>query len=270
MESETNWPQKLQTELAKPATIVGAAFAVIGLVGGYYFFLLSEKVGRISFMVEQVQVFDQTRIAPNQSKTLADAIVDRPLTVHDRHGNVINENVYAANIKIWNSGRREIKKDDVRQQLKLTISPEATILDATMVSSTNNNGDQFDFGTTPDLRLTWEHFDPKEGVVLRVVYSAGSLSDIRLYGQVAEVGSPIPYSTAGETGAANRVSSSWASWLNWASQSFLAIAATAFALSSLPRSLPRRGFMVAGAVVCVAALCIWAFYPFVVVAGPPF
>jgi hypothetical protein len=113
-------------------------------------------------MVEQVQVFDQTRIASNQNKTLADPNVVRLLTVHNRKGNVINENVYPATIKIVNSGRREIRKDDVREQFRLIITSAVTVLDATIVSVTNKNADRFELGAPPDLQLTWEHSDPKK------------------------------------------------------------------------------------------------------------
>ena len=64
------------------------------------------------------------------------------------------------------------------------------ILDATMVSATRDNLDKFEFR---ELGLTWHHFDPMEGVTLRVIYSAPSMSDITLDGYAAEAGSPVRF-----------------------------------------------------------------------------
>ncbi len=59
-------------------------------------------------MVEQVQVFEQARIAPDQGSISAGADAARPLSVHDPQGNVINENVHAPNVKVWSSGQRDL------------------------------------------------------------------------------------------------------------------------------------------------------------------
>jgi hypothetical protein len=53
-------------ELLKPANIISITIGVIGIVAGaiiaLYFYNKSERIGRISVAIEQVQVFDKARI----------------------------------------------------------------------------------------------------------------------------------------------------------------------------------------------------------------
>jgi hypothetical protein len=227
-------------------------------------------------MVEQVQVFDQTRIASQPSKTAtkpaqpaAEPNVSRPLTVRDREGNVVDQNVYAANIKVWNSGRREIKKDDVREQFKIVITPAVTILDATIVSVTKK-AEQFDLGAPPELGLTWEHFDYNEGVLVRVVYASKSMSDISVIGCAAEAGSPHRYSVGQPNHAEDELS--WYFGLALRVGAILVFLGQALLAGVLWRVL-LGGWKLPvawGAVAGLVALCAWAFYPFLVVPGPSF
>src|SRR4051794_14248113 len=107
-------------ELRRPATLIAVTLfllsVIIGILTSLYFYIKSEKVGQVAFSVEQIQIFDNTRAGV------------LPLTVLDASGARINSNIFAANVIIWNSGNAEIRKEDVREPLRIAI-PEARLLD---------------------------------------------------------------------------------------------------------------------------------------------
>src|SRR5438270_11447451 len=100
-------------ELVSPTTIIAIGLAVITtLIGAgiaFYFYQKSEKAGRLSLAVDQVQVFDKARLG------------QAPLRVLDASGNVITDNVFAASVALWNSGNAEIQKTDVRRPFRIKI-----------------------------------------------------------------------------------------------------------------------------------------------------
>jgi hypothetical protein len=95
----------------------------------------------------------------------------------------MNENIYAANVWIWNSGNAEIKKQDVREPLVISVM-RSQILDMTNIFSSSNNIDQFHLdGQT----ISWEHFDPNEGLKIRLIYAARVMLPVRLKGYLANI-----------------------------------------------------------------------------------
>ena len=60
MEGRQTWFGKLLAPAGRPEIFWGG---LIALVLSLYFYLLTEKVGRLSFVVEQVQVFDRGRVS---------------------------------------------------------------------------------------------------------------------------------------------------------------------------------------------------------------
>jgi len=96
----------LRAELKRPGTIIAVALAALGISVGLavavYFYEKGRRVGQVAYQVDQVQVFDRERVAPI------------PLTLFDSEGHKITNNVYAANLAVWNTGNAEIKKEDVR------------------------------------------------------------------------------------------------------------------------------------------------------------
>ena len=122
-------------ELKRPATAIAVALAFLGLISGglvsWYFYVKSEKAGRIALLVDQVQVFDKARLG------------QVPLRVVDSTGSIITENVFAANVTIWNAGNAEIKKTDVRKPFRLIVTNVDHLLDFSVVEYSHENIDDF-------------------------------------------------------------------------------------------------------------------------------
>jgi hypothetical protein len=159
-------------ELRRPATIISLVIGAVGTIAGtlssLYFYEKGEKAGRISIAVEQVQVFDKSRIG------------QLPLRVLDTAGNVVTDNVFAANVTIWNSGNAEIKKEDVRKPFQLKFNTGLVPLDLTITQFSHDNIDGFE--VTRAGLVDWKHFDPGEGIRIRLVYVSEIINDISLVG----------------------------------------------------------------------------------------
>jgi hypothetical protein len=151
---------RLWDELRRPSTAVAIGLFVITVIAGVitslYFYEKGRMVGQVAFQVEQVQVFDKTRGGV------------LPLTVVDAVGRVVENNVYAANVTIWNSGSGEIKAEDVREPFRLSVAGGANIIDMSPVFFTRGNTDKFSLGK--DGEIGWQHFDAGEGLKIRIVY----------------------------------------------------------------------------------------------------
>jgi hypothetical protein len=105
----------------------------------------------------------------------------------DSAGRPIDNNVYAANITIWNSGNAEVKKEDVREPIRLVVQPEEgttapRILDISPYFYTKNNIDGFSLNSG---EISWQHFDAGEGLKVRAVYVSSTPKFLTLVGYVA-------------------------------------------------------------------------------------
>jgi hypothetical protein len=170
-------------ELRRPAGMIGIggiALGVFGLIFSYYLYALSEKVGRISYAVEQVQVFDPSQLAKGSKGAR------QPLTVLDADKLPVEESVYAANIKIWNSGSAEVRASSVRQPFVIKLLPNSRVLDSDITFATRENADKFSLKAVDNqnsaIPILWESFDTGEGFAIRVVYTRSTMSDITLVG----------------------------------------------------------------------------------------
>ena len=179
-------PQRagLVTELKRPATIISLILAIVGVAGsvviGLYFYRAGIKQGQLAFYPAQVQVFDVT-VAPHSPSP--------PLTVLDRDHNPITDNVYAATVTVWNAGNAEIKTDDIRIPFRIVLDGDPKIIEWAPTFYTRDNMDKFDI--RPDHTITWQHFDPGEGLKMRILYEAKHEEKINITGYAVNT-APIP------------------------------------------------------------------------------
>lgn len=160
-------------DFTRPVTITAILLALLGILFSWYFYKKSEKIGEISTRVDQVQIFDKSRMGKF------------PLRLLDPSGTTITNNVYVANVVIWNSGSAEIKKSDIRQVFKIQIGSGLSPLELTPIGYTDNNEDHFHLSF--DGVFTWENFDPGEGIKVRVVYVHDFQQSIWLMGRAAGI-----------------------------------------------------------------------------------
>ena len=164
-----------QQDLKSPNTAIAIGLFVLAtlvtLLISQIYFNKSLTKGRISIWVEQIRVFDRNPVG------------DIGIELRDRSGKPINENIYAANVWIWNSGNSEIKKQDIREPLVISVQG-SKILDMTNIYFSNNNIDQFHMD---HQTISWENFDPNEGLKIRIIYAAPVMLAVRLRGYVANI-----------------------------------------------------------------------------------
>lgn len=179
----------IREELKRPATAVAVGIAVIFAVIAFgvslYFYYKGIRVGQVSYYAEQVQVFDRKRVTSPGSVTAF------PLTVLDAHGQPIEDNVYAASVTIWNSGNAEIRKDDVRIPFRITLQGNPRLIDITPTFFTRDNVDRFSLGG--ENFISWEHFDPGEGIKVRVIYADIAIREISVSGYAVGTKSIVDY-----------------------------------------------------------------------------
>ncbi len=161
-------------ELRRPATAIPTAIAIVLFVAGvlvsFYFYQKAEKHGEVIFKVEQVQIFEKQRAG----------VV--PLTVYDDAGRIIDNNIYAASVTIWNAGNTDIKKDDVREPFILRPAGDATrVIDILPAFFSRNNADHFTINQSTG-EISWQHIDESEGIKIRIIYVAASMESILLKG----------------------------------------------------------------------------------------
>jgi len=143
------------------------------------------KLDGWAYFIEQIQIYDNSSTGRTKGNSAG------PLTVLDSHGRKIDKNVYAATITIWNDGNSEIRRDDVRVPFKINTGSEAKILDLSPVQFSRENADKFslDDGGT----ISWEHFDPGEGLTIRIMYEAPSMTNLAITGYAINIGESISY-----------------------------------------------------------------------------
>jgi hypothetical protein len=164
-------------EFRKPSNIIALGTAIVGIVAGLliglYFYYKGERFGQISMGVDQVQVFDKTRMG------------HIPLKILDAAGRIITENVFVANVVIWNSGNDEITSSSIREPFHIGLENNTTPLDLSLVSSSSPYQG---FQITPDGKIYWKHFDANQGFRLRIVYVTAEMQKIILHGTASGVG----------------------------------------------------------------------------------
>jgi len=164
----------LWDELKRPATSIAIFLAIVSMISGLlislHFYRQSEKHGEIIFTVSQVQIFQKQQVG------------EVPLTIHDKEGRVIDNNVYAADVTIWNGGNANVRKEDVRESFFVNVeSTTAKIIEMSPSFFSRNNADKFSFNRDTG-ELTWQNFDEGEGLKLRVIYTDNNMRGIGLRG----------------------------------------------------------------------------------------
>ncbi|WP_089371955.1 hypothetical protein [Dokdonia pacifica] len=97
----------------------------------------------------------------------------------------VNSNVYVANIIIWNNGKLEIKREDIRNNLKFIEDENIKILEYEIVNQSHDGLGDFKLKREQnDLILDWKNFDPGFSLEVKIIYSAKDNKEILMDGYV--------------------------------------------------------------------------------------
>ncbi len=169
----------LKAELKRPASTVAMIIGLVGILAGvgvaYYFYKKSLLAGQILYQAQQVQIFDQKSLNKSVSNS------GPALFLVDEKGEKIDENVYAATVRIWNAGNDEIRREDVRAPITLLIGNGRAI----NVGIVQQTSDAEKFAISTKLVLTWDHFDAGDGCIVRVIYASDTEQEILVDGYAA-------------------------------------------------------------------------------------
>ena len=195
----------LRADIRRPATWIGVLLGILpSFAISYYFYQKSITVGKLYYQTQQVLVFDQHSLGGSPD------VSSDQLFVVDKNGSKIEKNIYAATIKFWNAGNDEVKKEDVRIPFKIDIASDATIVNSSIYNVTMNNIDNFQL--TSNTNIGWEHFDPDQGVAIRLIYAAKDQKKMGIKGYAVKSLEPVDVKTEGDI--IERTAINMAKWIS--------------------------------------------------------
>lgn len=139
-----------------------------GLVGVFaalfavYVYIVTSKIGRVSYILETQKVFDQQTLPEFRLVT--------------KDGVAIGGTVYATELIIWNSGDLSLSKnsDRIREDVKFTISGPGEIHYFILGNVNVVTADNYQIHISEDrktLNLKWQFFDPGQGLRITIVHT---------------------------------------------------------------------------------------------------
>ncbi len=151
---------------------LGSLASIVGIPLGIYFFLQSVSKSDLVYYLNPVRTVIVKQGAASRLAVSFD-------------GHALSEDVTAAQVAIWNRGRRAIKTDAVLRPVIIKTEPPAVILEATVrttsreVVSLHLDSSQFARG---EVAISWNILEQSDGGVVQLVYSAGPNVRIRCVG----------------------------------------------------------------------------------------
>jgi len=157
----------------RTANFWGVIIGIISILASIILFILSNKQREpvYSIVKEPTLIYDKENASSNFSLVSNDSIL-------------IDNNVYVSTIALWNNGELEIKKDDVRKNIKLSVI-NGKILDYKIIRLSHPEVSEFELDKVDsDLIVNWDHFDPKFGFEFQVIYSGTFETELKMSGFV--------------------------------------------------------------------------------------
>ena len=234
--------------------------ALAGFVTSYYFYREQQLMGGIAFGIEVIQIFDKSDMQSRESPP--------KINIIDDQGKLIENNVYVANVTIWNSGNAEIRKEDIRVPLKISIADRPRILEITPIFFSSESVDKFTLHD--DGTISWDHFDPGQGFKVKIIYEADEFKEISLSAFIVNIRGFWDYDTWASTLRHSRLNFVFWSMVVLGPMLLLAVA---FALS-YPSKWPQRlvvaslSAFFATIIIFLAELYQWPIVP--KIPRPPF
>lgn len=182
MQASQSW-----NDFKRPVNIVAIGLGAIGLIFGIVSWYLSQRISQITFQIVQISVFNATQAWPGTESSAGGSLtIPSPFTVLDRNGKKITQNIYAAEITVWNSGDIELGEGKIRIPLTIVVQGDPKLLDRSISRVTNDEA-QITLKEGSDRSATtilWKYFDPGMGFRLRIIYVSDRQRDITVQANI--------------------------------------------------------------------------------------
>lgn len=162
-----------------PGNFVNLLYFVLGIIASIAVWWFTRDYKEISVWQSQtpVVVFDSTNTSPK-------------LTLLDDQSQPITRTVYIDSLRIWNSGTEAITQADIREPIRISISPVSRVVDAVVVGA---NPQVASFHLVPltmtntssaYVQLDWDYFDPDFGVTAQIIYESDERATVKVLGHI--------------------------------------------------------------------------------------
>jgi len=174
--------QRLREELRSPFNLITGTIGILGFIWGFYTWYTTKQTAMIAYGVEQVQLLDVSRIVPGTqpSEKLP------PFKVFDSNDEPINQNIYGANVTIWNAGDVDLGRERVRRPVSVMLGDGVKIIDYSIEHATDPKVTEFSVSLQEknSLDILWKYFDPSAGLRVRVIYISATQSEVLIDGNI--------------------------------------------------------------------------------------
>jgi hypothetical protein len=162
------------SEFKKPINVVFLFVGIAGAIASTFAYFWSLHSAVVSYHVATIQIVDQKEAVP--------------FSVIDNAGQHVSENVYAANVTVWNSGDLPIDPQNIRSPLTISLVAPVRVLDAKLAYTTSDNISKFKIeeiqSDLSKVQIGWKYFDPGEGFRLRLIYASKEEKMIMMSGVI--------------------------------------------------------------------------------------
>ncbi len=154
--------------------IISAIVGVVSLIVTVYFHMQDTKYRELAYYVSPAKA---VVVGAGESSNLRVYMGDQ----------MLQSDVTAAQIQIWNQGKEPIKPGDVLAPLTIRTNPSVPILEATIRKSSRDvvhlslDREHFKDGI---VTLSWNILEQRDGGVLQLIYAGGPTTEIAVSGVI--------------------------------------------------------------------------------------
>jgi hypothetical protein len=196
----TSWVERA---FKSPAVgMVGWAASVLGFLLAFYFYFAARETPDLTYFIR-----------PNRTAVVA--VGDTPGISITYKGRELNKNVSAAQIVIWNAGKKPIRHEDVLTPFVVSIQGRHPIVTAKIIEVTNPVTEfrlidtNFQSGQLP---IDWRVLEHNDGAIVQLLYE-GDISVPILLSGISIGQRTVTLRTQTEGFKTYKERSSWGNWL---------------------------------------------------------
>jgi hypothetical protein len=169
---------KISNLLSRPTVVIltlfGLILTLIGFPLSIYFYYAAKEYPHLTYYVHPVKA---TIVRAGEASKLTASIDNKP----------VETDITAAQLAIWNQGRRSIKKDQVLKPIVIYTENNAPILEATIRKSSRDvtqlslNTDELHKGR---VTILWNILEQNDGGIIQLIYAGNTNVRIKAEGVV--------------------------------------------------------------------------------------